>query len=162
MTFVDEVTEQLCAELRTALRPFATLAGFQAMVEWEDALLSRVPALAGRLCQDDSEHLAYETCVDVMGALWPRLLPDAAGRPQWWQTPLGRVCARALENDDTDMVSRSTAAAMLGVTHGTIQQLVHRGSLERHPEGGLTRASVLARLVRLNERQRHEQRAEKV
>ena len=35
-----------------------------------------------------------------------------------------------------------------GVTPGTVAQLVHRGTLDRHPDGHITRASVLMRLAR--------------
>ena len=37
---------------------------------------------------------------------------------------------------------------MLGVHPGTVAQLVHRGTLDRHPDGGILRASVLQRLAR--------------
>ena len=44
---------------------------------------------------------------------------------------------------------------MLGVTRGTVSQMLTRadrgqggsGGLERHPDGGVTRASIMARLT---------------
>ena len=31
---------------------------------------------------------------------------------------------------------------------GTVAQMVHRGTLDRHPDGGVLRSSVMARLAR--------------
>lgn len=104
--------------------------------------------LVGQLAQDDDDRLAAETAQDVMTALWPHGSPEHIERGDWWTTPLGRLCARALGRDDTDAVTQSVAAAMLGVTRGTIAQMVHRGTLDRHPDGGVLRASVLQRLGR--------------
>lgn len=59
-----------------------------------------------------------------------------------------RVCARSLGRDDAEAITHSVAAAMLGVHPGTVAQLVHRGTLDRHPDGGILRASVLQRLAR--------------
>jgi hypothetical protein len=36
---------------------------------------------------------------------------------------------------------------MLGVVRGTVSQMVARGTLDRHPDGGVLRSSVLARLA---------------
>lgn len=36
----------------------------------------------------------------------------------------------------------------LGVHPGTVAQWMHRGALDRHPDGGVLRASVLQRLAR--------------
>ena len=47
----------------------------------------------------------------------------------------------------TGSVTQQRAADMLGVTRGTVAQLVHRGNLERHPDGGVAIASVVARLL---------------
>ena len=69
-------------------------------------------------------------------------------RADWWRTPLGRVCARSLGHDTADAVTHSTAAAMLGIKVGSVGPMVHRGYLDRHPDGGVTRSSVLARLAR--------------
>lgn len=65
------------------------------------------------------------TAADVMHALWGTDDPDE----QWWRTPLGRRCARALANTSTETVTHQRAADMLGITRGSIAQMVHRGTL---------------------------------
>lgn len=110
---------------------------------------STAQGVAAQLAQDADDQLSAQTCIDVMCLLWPEADPEDCGRPEWWRTPLGRLCARSLGRDDDGAVSQSVAAAMLGVTRGTIAQLVHRGTLDRHPDGGVMRASVLRRIDRL-------------
>ncbi|MBF6333604.1 hypothetical protein [Nocardia transvalensis] len=102
-----------------------------------------VPMLAAQLTQDDDDQLAAQTVNDLAGVAW-----DADPEPEWWRTPVGRLVARSVGREDSEAVTHHVAAAMLGVTRGTIAQLVHRGTLDRHPDGGVTRASVLNRLVR--------------
>lgn len=84
----------------------------------------------------------------LMAVLWRYASPEDVGRADWWRTPLGRACARPLSRTDTAAVTHSVAAAMLGVTRGTIAQWVARGTLDRHPDGGVLRASVLQRIAR--------------
>lgn len=48
---------------------------------------------------------------------------------------------------DDACVTQADAAAMLGVSRGTIAQLVSRGTLARHPDGGVDRAAVIARML---------------
>lgn len=105
---------------------------------------ARTPAIAAALAQDTDDRLAAGTATDLLNALWP----DGDPPSEWWRTPLGRLCARSVGHDDADAVTHSVAAAMLGVTRGTVAQLVHRGTLDRHPDGGITRASVLLRIAR--------------
>lgn len=105
-------------------------------------------ATCAALAQDADDKLAAEACLSVMTVLWPHGSPEDVGEPGWWRTPLGRLCARSLGRDDTEAVTHSVAAAMLGVTRGTVAQMVHRGTLDRHPDGGVLRASVLQRLAR--------------
>ncbi len=83
--------------------------------------------------------------VDVMHALWGPTDPEDVGRGQWWGTPLGRACARHLAHDAAEVLTQAQAAAMLGVPRGTVGSLVHRGQLDRHPDGGVLKSSVLQR-----------------
>lgn len=114
----------------------------------EDMIHESVELLAAQLVQDEDDRLAGQTVIDIMTTLWPHVSPEQAGMADWWRTPLGRACARSLGREDAESISQSVAAAMLGVTRGTIAQMVHRGTLDRHPDGGVLRSSVLQRLAR--------------
>lgn len=147
---MSDITEQVGAQLRdelgAAVSRIAVLAGPEEFIEWEQTVAARAPMLAAQLCQDQDDNLAAETVIDVMNALWPHGSPEDR-TPDWWRTPLGRMCARSLGRDDAEAVTHSVAAAMLGVTRGTVAQLVTRGTLDRHPEGGVLRSSVLLRIA---------------
>lgn len=150
MTTADTVSTQLVDELDVALAaPTGALLGLDLAELIEDRVRSRAPMLAHQLCQDDDDRLAAQTVIDVMGALWPSGSPEDVGEADWWRSPLGRMCARSLGHVASDAVTYSVAAAMLGVVRGTVSTLASRGTLERHPDGGITRASVLLRLARL-------------
>jgi excisionase family DNA binding protein len=98
---------------------------------------------------------------DVIRALHP----DGDPPPGWWATPLGVAVARHVGTEETiadpDRLtalfglisgpwSRKEAGEVLGVTDGTVAQLLNRGTLHRHPgtHRSLNRASVLAYLAR--------------
>lgn len=148
---VDDVERQIADELDRALAgPVSSLMGMDLGEMVRRRLGERARMLAGQLSQDTDDRLAAETVIDLMGCLWPHMSPEECGQADWWRTPLGRLCARSLGRDDAEAVTRHVAAAMLGVSPGTVAQLVARGSLDRHPDGGITRASVMARLVRLH------------
>ena len=119
----------------------------------DSATASQLTSIArtavAQLAQDDDDRLSAQTCIDIMVTLWPHAAPEDCGHADWWRTPLGQLCARSLSRDDAESVSQSVAAAMLGVTRGTVSTLVHRGTLDRHPDGGVLRASVLQRIHRL-------------
>ncbi|MFB4269788.1 hypothetical protein [Nonomuraea sp. GTA35] len=70
---------------------------------------------------------------------------------QWWRTPLGRAVARGAGHPSAAAVSYSTAGAMLGITRQGVHDLVKRGKLDKHPEGGVTTSSIHARLNRPKE-----------
>ena len=105
--------------------------------------------IVAQLAQEHDDRLAAQTCIDVMAVMWPHAAPEDCGQADWWRTPLGRLCARSLGRDDAESVSHSVAAAMLGVTRSTVSTMVRRGTLDRHPDGGVLRASVLQRIHRL-------------
>lgn len=107
-----------------------------------ERLAATAQRLAAQISQDEDDRLAAQTVIDLAGVAW-EIDPPA----EWWRTPLGRLVARSVGRDDSEAVTQSVAAAMLGVTRGTIAQLVARGTLDRHPEGGVSRASVLKRIV---------------
>lgn len=141
----DQLT-RLAAQLRDELgcraHPLAVLAGPDETLTWPTRLEARAEGIALALLSSDDEEAAG-MAVDVMAALWPTGDPP----PEWWTTPVGRVLARSVGADDAEAVTHSVAAAMLGVTRGTIAQLVHRGKLDRHPDGGVLRSSIMQRIA---------------
>lgn len=143
MSIVDDVAAQLADELGDIVRTLGDVLGLDLRMDMEQRLDSRVAILAAELCCED-DRLAAEAVRTLIGARWP----DGCDiPPTWWSTPAGRMVARSVGRDDTEAVTWSVAAAMLGVTKGTVSQLMHRKSLTRHPDGGITRSSVLERLA---------------
>lgn len=145
----DPVAEQLSKELTDRAWPLGDLLGPNVA----DYLVALVRAasqtLAAQLIQTEDSEVAAQTAADVIGVLWPDAPPERLDYAEWWRTPLGLACARSLGIYEVGgAVSHSAAATMLGVARGTVATLVHRGTLARHPTGGISRASVLARLAR--------------
>ena len=112
-------------------------------LEAEGRVAATAAMLVTQLLQDEDDRLSAQTVIDCAGVLF-----DLVPEPEWWRTPFGRLVARSIGRDDAESVSHSVAAAMLGVTRGTVAQLVHRGTLDRHPDGGVLRGSVLQRIGR--------------
>jgi hypothetical protein len=50
--------------------------------------------------------------------------------------------------EDAEAVSASVAAAMLMVTRSRVYALLNEGKLDRHPDGGVVRTSVMQRIGR--------------
>lgn len=92
------------------------------------------------------ERRAVATISRLIAALYPG---DAAFDPpaEWWGTPLGQTVLRRVGHPFTEVVSYAVAGAMLGVTRQFVHNLATRGKLERHADGGVTVASVRARLA---------------
>lgn len=103
------------------------------------------PGWASTLLGDD-DHAAQFLAIRLVAALYPS---DGPFDPpsQWWSTPLGRVVAWRAGHPAAEAVSYSVAGAMLGVTRQGVHDLVQRGKLARHPSGGVTVASVRARIA---------------
>ena len=142
----DEVADQLRDEIEQRVGDwFAFLGTRDSYLTFEAEAVGLADRLAMQVRSDDERERA-EIVADLMATLWPRSEPPV----EWWSTPLG-LCIAASVGWDLDAVSvtQQAAAEMLGVTRGTVAQLVHRGDIERHPYGGLLRSSVLARLARL-------------
>ena len=88
-----------------------------------------------------------ELAVAVARRLLAALYPDGFAVPSaWWGTPLGQVVARRLGHPHAASVTRTVAGAMLGITRQAVQDLINRGKLDRHPDGGVSVASVRERL----------------
>jgi hypothetical protein len=137
---------QLADELDARLvGPVRSLLGVDLAEQLADRLTACAPMLAGQLTSGD-DRLVAETVIDVMLALWGTDDPPR----RWWRTPLGVRCAASLAGQRDGAFSRRAAADMLDVHVGTVDQLLSRGTLERHPDGGVTAGSVLARVARLH------------
>jgi hypothetical protein len=95
--------------------------------------------MAAQLASGD-DKLAGQTAIDLAASVLPDEIPD-----EFWATPLGRLIAKSVGHPGAEEVSYSVAAAMLGVSKTRVQQLVSAGKLERHPDGGITSASVRLR-----------------
>lgn len=155
----ETALEQLTNEVALIIEALTPFVGDQAVL---------VEARCGQIVDDmssDDEVVVAEACTSVLMLLWSRALPEDCGHADWWQSPLGRLLARWFGREDpygddevgrmaAEMfghgrsVTQHVAAAMLGVTRGTVAQMVHRGTLDRHPDGGVLRSSVMARLAR--------------
>ncbi|GAA3446800.1 hypothetical protein [Planomonospora venezuelensis] len=101
--------------------------------EWADTLLG------------ENDQAAAYLAIRLVSALYPG---DAPFDPPaaWWDTPLGRAVARRAGHPAASAVPVSAAAAMLGITRQGVHDLLRRGKLERAPDGGVTTASIQARL----------------
>ncbi|MFG1946351.1 hypothetical protein [Nonomuraea sp. NPDC048826] len=88
---------------------------------------------------------AVHTGARLVAVLYPG---DAAfdPPPEWWRTPLGRAIARRVGHPAADRVPYAVAGAMLGITRQGVHDLVRRGKLRQHPDGGVTTRSVRERL----------------
>jgi hypothetical protein len=65
---------------------------------------------------------------------------------EWWATPLGQAVARRSGHPWAVSVSYATAGAMLGITRQGVHDLVRRGRLPRHPDGGVPSTAIRDRL----------------
>lgn len=109
----------------------------------EQARREAVTWAAGLLGPDRPR--AVHTGARLISVLYPG---DAAfdPPPEWWRTPLGRAIARRLGHPSAERVPYAVAGAMLGITRQGVHDLVRRGKLRRHPDGGVTTGSVRERL----------------
>lgn len=93
------------------------------------------------------DALATTTAARLIGALYAG---DEAFDPPawWWASPFGRVVLRRLGHPVRENVPYATAGMMLGITRQGVHDLVARGKLRRHTDGGVTTASVRDRANR--------------
>ncbi len=139
------IEDQLRDQLVTAVVDLSTgLLGEDLRTVLTQRLDARLRALVDSLLNEDDETLAATTGIDLMHAIHGRAEPEDT----WWHTPLGTACARALAPESQESLTHARAAAMLGITRGAIPTMLERGYLDRHPDGGVLRASVLRRLAR--------------
>lgn len=116
----------------------------------DEIAADRLASVAGDLCErlDQDDPDAARAAVEVVTLLFPHGTPERVGEARWWMSPIGRLCARALAPSETSAVTYREAALMLGVRKGTVGVMASRGTLVKHPDGGIARSSVLARIGR--------------
>ena len=109
-------------------------------------LTSRAQDAADRLTAQLTGPDADATAADLLSVLWPHSDPD----PTWWASPLGLLIAPwwAATHAEEGW-TRAQAAAVLGVTAGTVATLTSRGTLTQRQDGRVSVPSVISRLVRL-------------
>jgi hypothetical protein len=108
-------------------------------------VVERAGAWASALLGED-DVLAQRTAIRLVITLYPSDGPFNPP-PEWWRTPLGRVMARRAGHPGAEAVSYAVAGAMLGITRQGVHDLVTRGKLDRHEDGGVTTASVQRRII---------------
>lgn len=134
------------AQLRDELGALAARVAAVLGTDLQALIMQRAEARADWLAAEISDGtFPDETAADLLALLWPDG-PDL----EWWRTPLGLLIAPTFAaRHDGPGWSRGEAAVVLGVARGTVAQLVARGDLAQEPDGSVSRAAVLARLVRL-------------
>lgn len=92
------------------------------------------------------ERRAATTASRLLGALYPGDEPFDPP-PRWWATPFGQAVLLRIGHPWRERVSYAGAGAMLGITRQGVHDLVTRGKLRPHPDGGVTTASVRERAI---------------
>jgi hypothetical protein len=113
-----------------------------------DALRRLVRLRAGQWAEqmrDGDDDAAVRAAARLIATLYP---DDRAFDPpvDWWRSPLGEVIARRVGHPAAESVSYATAGAMLGITRQGVHDLVRRGRLPRHPDGGVPSSAIRDRL----------------
>lgn len=137
---MSAVGDQAAAEIGAAVWRLAPFLGPDTIHHQRDAE-ARARQHAAQLRDLDREDVAAEAALDLLSALWGDQPPPV----EWWRTPLGRAIATVAGHGD-EAVSKTVAAAMLGVTPGRVTQLLTAGRLDGHPDGGVTAVSIAQRL----------------
>lgn len=120
-----------------------------------DALRRLVRVRAGRWASamhKGDDAAAAGTAIRLIATLYP---DDRTFDPptDWWRTPLGQVVAVRVGHPAAEAVSYATAGAMLGISRQGVHDLVRRGRLPRHPDGGVPSSAVRDRLRHREENQ---------
>jgi hypothetical protein len=142
----DALVEQIAGLLDVRL-----LDPLEVLLEGDDAVdavrqLVRIRARrwAGTL-RSDGDTAAIRLAARLIATLYPG---DRGFDPpaDWWATPLGQVVAYRAGHPWAESVSYATAGAMLGITRQGVHDLVRRGRLPRHPDGGVPSSAIRDRL----------------
>jgi len=123
----------------------------EVLLEGDDAVeaLRRLVRLRARrwagTLRGDDDTAAVLAAARLIATLYPG---DRPFDPpvEWWATPLGQAVALRVGHPSAHTVSYATAGAMLGITRQGVHDLVRRGRLPRHPDGGVPSSAVRDRL----------------
>ena len=139
---VEQIVRLLDVRLLDPLE--VLLDGDDAVDALRDLVRLRARRWAGTM-RDGDDHAAVLVAARLIATLYPS---DRAfdPPPDWWATPLGQVVAVRAGHPWADSVSYATAGAMLGITRQGVHDLVRRGRLPRHPDGGVPSTAVRDRL----------------
>jgi hypothetical protein len=129
------------------------LDGSEAVAALRTLVEVRAGIWAGQIADGD-DRAALRTITRVVSTLYPG---DGPFDPpiDWWRTPLGQAVAWRAGHPTAHAVSYAVAGAMLGITRQGVHDLVTRGKLARHPDGGVVPASVRDRLRQLEGQPKH-------
>lgn len=99
----------------------------------------------GRQLLEAGDDEAAALIMRLLAALYPS---DQGFDPplDWWRTPMGQLMARRVGHPTANRLPYPVAGAMLGISKQGVHDLVTRGKLVRHPDGGVLPASVRDRL----------------
>jgi hypothetical protein len=137
----DDLIRLVTSRLLDPLEILLPAADIGELREW---VLRDAEMWAAQLLGPD-DTLARQVAARMIAVLYPGDEPFDPPE-SWWATPLGRVTARRAGHPTREHVSYAVAGAMLGITRQGVHDLVNRDKLRRHPDGGVTVASVRARL----------------
>lgn len=98
---------------------------------------------AARALRGSDDQAAKVAATMLAGVLFPG---NADIPNQWWATPVGQAVVRTIGHPYATHVSLAVAAGMLGIQRATIQSYLQRGYLQEGPNGGVSVASIQARL----------------
>ncbi|MEU8264495.1 hypothetical protein AB0C02_28215 [Micromonospora sp. NPDC048999] len=135
--------EQLTGELLDRVQLLGDVVGHDLTEQLVDLTINQANCLVDELTSGRDPQGAADR---LLAALWPE-----TGEPplRWWRTPLGVALASAMDLADAPGWSQAEAAEVLGVTRGTVAQLMARKDLSREPgRRSVSRWSVLARVSR--------------
>ncbi|MDY7090178.1 MAG: hypothetical protein SYR96_34435 [Actinomycetota bacterium] len=146
MTRDDALIEQIVRLLDVRL-----LDPLEVLLEGDDAVdaLRRLARLRAQTWAstllDGDDTAATTTAARLIATLCPG---DGPFDPpaDWWASPLGQVVARRAGHPWSESISYAIAGAMLGISRQGVHDLVKRGRLPRHPDGGVPSAAVRDRL----------------
>lgn len=142
----DQAAHQLADELGALAARVGAVLGADIQLAITERAHDRAALLVAQLADGD---LPDDTAADLLALLYPDDPPL-----DWWRTPLGLLIAPTARLEaDAPGWSRAESAEVLGVSPGTVSQLVARGTIEQTPDARCSRRSVLTRMIRLASQQ---------